>query len=206
MSPMPWDQRLARLLVRPLAKTPVHPNALTTIGLLFGLTAAVLMAQGDPVLANLGAFVFMVAVFMDHTDGELARMTGKSSTFGHYYDHVCALTTYVALFVGAGIGIGAAGGPLGVWAPPMGVLAGLAIATAFGGRVFIEERMGKAAVEQRSFAGFEIEDTLYIVGPVTWFGGLTPFLVAACIGAPIFAIFVLWQIRRGYRLPVGPGT
>lgn len=212
MSLMPWDQRLARIVVRPIARLPVHPNALTTAGLLVGLTAAALMASGNPAHADLGAALFMLAVFMDHTDGELARQTGKTSTFGHYYDHVAALTTYVALFVGVGIGLGGGeggdggDGTLVAWAPIMGVLAGLGVATAFGGRVYLEERLGKQAVQQDSFAGFEMEDTLYIVGPVTWLGGLTPFLVAAAVGAPVFALFVLWQIRRSHQVSVGPGA
>ena len=69
-----WDQRLARILVRPLARTSVHPNAITTLGLMMGLLAGYLFAQGDPVLANWAAGVFMFAAFVDHADGELARL------------------------------------------------------------------------------------------------------------------------------------
>jgi phosphatidylglycerophosphate synthase len=193
----PWDQRLARLLVRPLASTPIHPNLLTALGLILGLSAAVLFAQGDPGLANLAAALYMAAIFMDHTDGELARMTGKTSRFGHYFDHIAAVTNYVALFIGIGIGLGESA--LGSWAMPMGVGAGLSVGAIFAGRFYIEERFGHDLVKQESFAGFEIEDTLYIVGPVTWLGGLDPFLIAACIGAPAFLAVVIWQIRTAAR-------
>ncbi len=44
---------------------------------------------------------------------------------------------------------------------------------------------------------------LYIVGPVTWLGGLVPFLIAACIGAPLFLLLVLWQVRKGRKLAAG---
>ena len=40
MNDLPWDQRLARVLVGPLVNTPVHPNVLTATGLVMGLTAA----------------------------------------------------------------------------------------------------------------------------------------------------------------------
>jgi phosphatidylglycerophosphate synthase len=193
----PWDHRLARLLVRPLASTPVHPNHLTAAGLILGLAAAVLFAQGDPALANLAAALYMAAIFMDHTDGELARMTGKTSTFGHYFDHITAVTNYVALFIGIGFGLG--GGALGAWAMPMGLLAGISVGAIFAGRFYIEERFGHDVVKQESFAGFEIEDTLYIIGPVTWLGGLTPFLIAASIGAPLFLAVVIRQVRRAAR-------
>ncbi len=36
MNGPPWDQRLARVLVAPLKRTPVHPNHLTTIGVILG--------------------------------------------------------------------------------------------------------------------------------------------------------------------------
>jgi phosphatidylglycerophosphate synthase len=201
MNGPPWDQRLARVLVGPLKRTPVHPNHLTTIGLTLGLTAAVLFAQGDPGLADWAALLFMAAIFMDHADGELARLAGKTSSFGHYYDHATAVTNYVALFVGIGIGLERS--VLGGWAAPMGILAGLSVGASFAGRLYIEERFGKELVQQENFAGFEMEDTLYIVGPVTWLGGLVPFLIAACIGAPLFLLFVLWQIRKRGRLTAG---
>ncbi len=42
----PWDQRLARALVRPLRHTRVTPNAITTVALAQGLLAAWLFALG----------------------------------------------------------------------------------------------------------------------------------------------------------------
>ena len=110
----PWDVRLARVLVRPLRHTPLTPNGLTTLGLLASLAAAWLMASGDPRRAALGGGLFMLAVLVDHMDGEFARLTGLTSRFGHYYDHVAAGLGYVSLF--AGLGIGLRSGSLGAWA------------------------------------------------------------------------------------------
>lgn len=205
MSGLPWDQRLARPLARALARTPVTPNQVTTFGVLCGLVAGVLFAQGEAMLANLAAPLFMVAVFTDHVDGEVARMTGRTSRFGHYYDHVAAATSYVAMFLGVGVGL--RGGPLGDWSVLLGVLAGASVATIFGVRLGMEQAYGKAITRQSSFAGFEPEDTLYIVGPVTWLGALQPFLVAAGIGTPAFLLWVLWQwlrARRAARPDAGP--
>ena len=44
MATKPWDSRLAHFLVSPLRDTPVHPNLLTTLGLMSGLAAANLLA------------------------------------------------------------------------------------------------------------------------------------------------------------------
>ena len=189
-----WDQRLARWLVRPLARTPIHPNHLTWASLAIGLAAAALFAQGDALYANWGAVAFMTAAFMDHTDGELARMTGKTSRFGHYLDLVCAAITYTALF--AGIGLGLAQGAMGREAAVLGVVAGVSVAAIFTARLYLEERFGGDIAHQPNFAGFEPEDVLYLIGPITWLGWLEPFLIAAAIGAPAFLLVVFWQIGR----------
>ena len=42
----PWDQRIARALVRPLAATPVTPNQVTTLSQMLGVGGAVLLGFG----------------------------------------------------------------------------------------------------------------------------------------------------------------
>jgi archaetidylinositol phosphate synthase len=186
----PWDVRLARVLVRPLRHTPLTPNGLTTLGLLASLVAATLMASGGWRETALGGGLFMLAVLVDHMDGEFARLTGLTSRFGHYYDHVAAGLGYVSLFVGLGIGLRA--GWLGAWGPLAGGIAAASIATIFLIRVYLEETAGRAMVAQDNWRGFEPEDALYLVGPVAWLGLHAPFLVAAAVGAPLFLLWVLW--------------
>jgi phosphatidylglycerophosphate synthase len=178
------------MLVRPLRHTPLTPNALTTLGLVASLLAAWLMASGDPRRGALGGGLFMLAVLVDHMDGEFARLTGLTSRFGHYYDHVAAGLGYVSLF--AGLGLGLRSGRLGAWAPVAGGVAAGSIAAIFLIRVFLEETVGRALVRQGSWRGFEPEDALYVVGPVTWLGLQTPFLIAAAVGAPLFLLWVAW--------------
>lgn len=198
-----WDHRLARVLARPLARAGVHPNAVTSAVLLLGLAAAVLYARGGTLAANLAAALFVLAAFADHLDGEVARGAGKTSTFGHYYDHVAALVTYSGMFIGSGIGL--RGGALGDWAVVLGALAGLSVATIMSVRMTVEYRIGKQATRQGNLLGFEPEDTLYLVGPVTWLGGMPAFVAAAGIGAPVFLLWVLWQSRRDVALAADKG-
>lgn len=192
----PWDRQLARWIVAPLVATPVHPNHVSTLGLLIGLAGALMLAQGGAPMAW-GAGLFMLAAFMDHADGELARMAGKTSRFGHYYDHFAVGTAYIGMFVGAGFGY--SDGWLGPWAAALGLAAGISVTIIFATRIAVETRAGADAVKQSNFAGFEIEDTLYIVGPVTWLGFLEPFLIAAGVGTPLFLLWVLWDWRRQIR-------
>lgn len=186
----PWDVRLARLLSRPFRHTGLRPNAITTAGLLISLGAAACMAAGSDRLAAWGGGLFMLAVLLDHVDGEFARMTGRTSRFGHYYDHVAAGVGCVALF--AGLGLGLRGGWLGPGAWVAGGVAAAAVAAVFVIRVLAEEAGGRAMVAQANLAGFEPEDTLYLVGPLAWLDLLEPFLLAAGIGSPLFLGWVAW--------------
>lgn len=187
----PWDIRLARVLIRPLKRTQVSPNHLTTLGLIAGLAAAGLYASGNSTAANVGAVLFILAILLDHADGELARLMGKTSWFGHCYDQIAGAMTYIGLFLG--IGVGLSGSSLAGWAVPLGVAAGVSISAIFVLRFEMERQQGKEITKQPGFAGFEIEDIMYLVGPITWLNGLQPFLIAAGIGAPLFALWVLWQ-------------
>src|SRR3546814_5623391 len=75
----PFDQRLARMAMRPIAQTPVTPNMVTGFGLVGGLTAGWLLAQGGAA-AQWGAGAFVVAVWLDHADGELARRSEEHTS------------------------------------------------------------------------------------------------------------------------------
>lgn len=200
----PWDARLARWLVTPLKHTRITPNHLTTLRLLIGTLCAFAFAAGGYRFANLGAVLLVLSNFVDHTDGELARISGKTSRFGHFYDLACDAFVTIALFVGIGIGVGVTHGPFVVAGVPLspqllGWLAGIAVALIFFLRMQIEEREGKAGTKQASVGGFETEDVLYLMPLVTLFDGTKGFLVAASIGAPLFASWVIFDYVRMMR-------
>src|ERR1700761_3879652 len=112
--PRPWDARLARCLVTPLKDSRVTPNHLTTVRLVFGLSAAAAFLPGTYGWTNVGALLLVLSNFLDHTDGELARISGKTSRIGHLYDLASDALVTVLLFVAIGIGIG---GRMGTIAP-----------------------------------------------------------------------------------------
>lgn len=203
--PRTWDARLARRLVTPLVNTWVTPNHLTTLRLLIGLAGALCLAHGEFAWANAGAFLIVLSNFVDHTDGELARIGGKSSRIGHFYDLACDAFVTVMLFVGMGVGAGAthiAG--LRVAPGVLGAVAGVAIALIFFLRMRIEEMAGKAGTKQASVGGFETEDVLYLLPIVTLTSVVLPFVVVASIGAPLFAVWVVvdyWRVARRAASP-----
>lgn len=190
----PLDARLARALVRPLEGTAATPNHLTTIRLVLGLASALCLAQGGLAMANIGAFIFAFSNFVDHTDGELARLSGASSRFGHIYDLVCDALIHTLLF--ASLGYGLHNGPLGDWAPIMGVVAGASVAFIFWLHMTMEAELGKAGAKLPSAGWFEIEDILYLFPLVTLFDVRAGFVALAFIGAPVFALWLGWYFRH----------
>jgi phosphatidylglycerophosphate synthase/alkylated DNA repair dioxygenase AlkB len=203
-SPRPWDARLARWLVMPLKNSRVTPNHLTTLRLAVGMGAAAAFTPGTYGWANLAALLLVLSNFLDHTDGELARISGKGSRLGHYYDLASDALITVCLFIAIGVGVNATGGeaaatvqfPLKISPTILGGAAGVAIAIIFLLRLQIENLAGKAGTQQAAFAGFETEDVLYLLPLITLCNGLTSFLTLASIGAPLFAIWVAIDYRR----------
>lgn len=185
----PLDARLARWLVRPLRHTWVTPNHLTTLRLLLGLCACACLARGSYGWANAGALCFALSHFLDHADGELARLTGNMSKAGHRYDLASDALVNVLLF--ASLGLGLRHGGMGAAALPLGLLAGLAVAAVFHMRMVIEDALGRDGARQPNIGVAESEDVLYLLPVVAFFDQLTPFLIAASIGAPLFALWVL---------------
>lgn len=191
----PWDARLAARMVRPFCNSWVMPNHLTTLRLLSGLGAALLFGGGE--WLNLAAWLWVLSTFLDHTDGELARMSGKQSRFGHTYDLFTDALVTISLFVG--IGWGLTNSLLEEWAPMMGLITGSAIAIIFHLRNKIEQHSGKTATKQPDFMGFEPEDTLYLLPLVVWLDGLVGFLSMATLITPLVAIFIVRQYYLCYQ-------
>jgi archaetidylinositol phosphate synthase len=194
MATKPWDSRLALALVRPLRDTRVHPNHVTTAALVTGIAAAGLYAMATPRAADAGAACWLLASILDHADGELARLTGKVTAFGHRYDRAADLIVKLALF--AGMGASLRHGPLQHWGLPLGLLGGAPLLAIFLTRGAMARRRGLGAFRQPVLGGFEIEDILYAITPLTWLGWVGPFLVAVAIGTPLFALWCTWKYAR----------
>lgn len=198
--PRTWDARLARRLVTPLVHTWVTPNHLTTLRLLIGVAGALCLAHGEFAWVNAGALLIVLSNFVDHTDGELARISGKTSRIGHFYDLASDALITVMLFLGMGIGVNSThAGALKVDPGVLGAIAGVAVALIFFLRMRIEELAGKAGTKQASVGGFETEDVLYLLPIVTLTNVVTPFVVVASIGAPLFAAWVVVDYMRVTR-------
>ena len=193
----PLDARLAGMLVYPLRHTAITPNHLTTLRMLFGIAACVLLSKGSYAWSNAGALCFAVSAFLDHADGELARITGNKSRFGHYYDLASDAVSDILLFIG--IGIGLSHGALGTGALFMGIFAGVSVAGIFHLRLMISNITGEDQTGMPNIGLFEIEDIFYLLPLITFFDWLFPFLIIAAIGGPAFLLVTLRDYLRHKR-------
>ena len=193
MSIKPWDARLAGVIVRPLVHTPITPNHVTTLRLVVGLVAVGVLAHGGRDWTIAGAVLFVLSNFIDHWDGQLAQLTGKSSHAGDVYDRWCDAIVQILVF--AGIGVGLRLGPMGLWGPIVGIFGAISVGTTYLLNALAERDQGPAASDQPSWAGFEIEDILYLTPVLAAAGGLGLLPIAACVGGPIYSLWTVWRWR-----------
>lgn len=175
---IPLDQRLASVLVRPLAKTSVTPNQITAFSLVLSLGGAGLLAWDEGSARHWGAGIFLLSRFIDHMDGELARLTGQTSRFGYFFDGIVGVIAYAALFIGMGIGLWRGG--MEIWTLILPVVAGIAITVNAALQFRMEATMDNPPPTYPSWGPFELEDGVYLIGPIVWLGFLYPLFLVGC--------------------------
>jgi Phosphatidylglycerophosphate synthase len=89
--------RIIKLIVRGLALSRIHPNALTFIGLVINVVAAVLLARGQ---FRIAGFVILGAGIFDMVDGRVARETNQVTRFGGFFDSVLDRYSDLGLLIG----------------------------------------------------------------------------------------------------------
>jgi phosphatidylglycerophosphate synthase len=91
--PLAWQ-----LAVR-LARTPLTPNMVSVIGAGFVIAAGIAYAQPWwPVSALLGLVLHMTWHVVDGADGDLARISGRSSPTGEMVDGLCDYISHIVLY------------------------------------------------------------------------------------------------------------
>ena len=63
----------------------------------------------------------------------------------------------------------------------------------------IDKHAGQGTANYPGFAGFELEDGIYLIAPIVWLGWAQPFFVGAGLGAGLYGLWTLAQfiaVRR----------
>jgi phosphatidylglycerophosphate synthase len=199
--------RFVRPAVRLLAKSPITPDHLTALRFATGVAAAGAFAKGGRDWIEIGAAVFLLSALLDRTDGELARQTGRVSQHGHRYDLLADWSAGAMTFVG--LGVGARGGPLGLAAPILGVLAATATSVLFwaGNVSKPPERPHHPAAGVRVL--MDPDDAMFAIPLLLWGFGASAVLLPAGTLTPMLALSMLWRRWVRGHMPVArdiPGT
>ena len=188
MSYNTWIHKFSRTLVQPLVDSPVTPNHLTTGRLLFGLAAAICFSFAETTWNLIGALCFIISMVLDRADGELARLSGKSSRFGAIYDLITDAICNAVIFIG--LGVAAMNGGFGLWGLVMGIVAGVSISIIFYAVIEVAASIDASAAAFNSFAGFDPDDAMIVVpiGAALGYGQL--LLILAAVITPFVAIYI----------------
>jgi hypothetical protein len=100
------------------------PTQLTLIGLALGIGSGFFLYRiEDPLALLLGSTLFVLAGIFDSSDGQLARLGGKSTKFGLVLDGVCDNIVFGSAYVAGVLAMAPIWGHWALW--PVALLAGL---------------------------------------------------------------------------------
>jgi len=107
---------LAWQLARVLARTPLTPNMVSVFGALLVVLAGLsYVGLSWPVSAALGMALHMSWHVVDGADGDLARLTGRSSPIGEMVDGLCDYLSHAVLYILLAFWLQAHGGAFAGW-------------------------------------------------------------------------------------------
>ena len=86
------------------AATGLSPNFWTVVGLIIALASAVVYGMGMEFGLIIGGILLLVSGFFDMVDGQVARVTGKTSKKGEYLDSMFDKISETAIFLGILVG------------------------------------------------------------------------------------------------------
>jgi phosphatidylglycerophosphate synthase len=96
-------RRLSRPLSRSAVALGISPNAITIASGIVGLMAAGVVAVGAPAALIGGLLLYVLAVVLDHADGEVARLTLTESVLGEWLDVVADTVVHTTLMLALGV-------------------------------------------------------------------------------------------------------
>lgn len=191
----PWQQRLIAL--------PITPNAISLLGFVGNVIAAVLIWQEAWIA---GGIAFALGSICDTLDGTYARMSGKGTRFGAFLDSTLDRIEEGIVLAAIAMVYARQGDELGVLLTVIAVIGSLLVsytrARAEGlgldGEVGIASRPVRVVILSAGLilGGNEIVQGLDLVGPAVW--------ILAALGV-VTTGQRMWHVRRQLQGPAGDG-
>lgn len=119
-----FHRRLSRPLTRIAIRLGLTPNQVSMLSLAVGLLAVRLFWDATPLSAALGLVVYAIAAVLDHSDGEVARLTLRESRLGEWLDVTNDTVVHGLLVLAMGMTTQQAAGRAGM---ALGVLASVGV-------------------------------------------------------------------------------
>ncbi len=98
------NKRLSLPFSMVLSKLWVSPHAVTSFNIIIGLLSGVFLAGKGYISLLIGASLFQLASVADGIDGEIAKLTFRTSKFGQYIDTVSDNLALASALIGLTIG------------------------------------------------------------------------------------------------------
>ena len=104
VAPLPLVRHFSYPVTCLLMRTPVTPNQITALSLVFGLGAGIVCLKADYLSILIGAILFLICYVLDNCDGEIARLKNMQSRFGMRFDTFVDWLVHAVFFVCVGWG------------------------------------------------------------------------------------------------------
>lgn len=91
---------IAMVMSRVFCKLNVHPNFVTVLSLITGVSGGVLFAFDSFKLRLIGVLLVILSGIFDISDGQVARLSHKGSEFGRMFDGLCDFFVYFSIYAG----------------------------------------------------------------------------------------------------------
>lgn len=162
----PFFQWLFGPVAKVLARWGVSPNTLTVAGTLLTAGIALWLIPTDHLTA--AAWTIFACVVLDNLDGQVARLTGKSSKFGALLDSTMDRLADGAIFLAVGIWAYLHADPdLQAW-----TLLGTALALLMGAAVPYVRARAEGLGYEANIGVAERADRLTVILVAVWFAGM----------------------------------
>ena len=192
-------RRLSRPITRAAIALGITPNAISVASLVVGLLAAWCFWLGTAGTAFIGLLVYVVAVVLDHADGEVARLTLSESRLGEWLDIAVDTLVHAAMVVAMGLTAerAAGGGALLGLAGAIGVIASAAVAKLWP-TTGAADSIGTALENLGSRDGFYAMLLLFIAALALTPRALPWLMIIVALGSHAY-----WLARAAYTLRRG---
>ena len=198
------DEKIAGKVVKYLVNTSVTPNQVTTFSLLLAAFAAVFFSFGIYFFSVIGSILFIFSKFLDNVDGQLARELKTTSKFGWYYDYFADTAGYILMFIGISAGI-----PPGTFEIKFFSIVDLDLQNYLLFSAIIASLLNtflalihkyKTKTEFYAWPGNDqvnLDDGIYLIGPITWIGFINFFFLLASIGSVVYVVYNIKRFIKG---------